>query len=96
MGSEWEGRIIFLERKVSELQAENATHKEEKALFFNEIDRLKADNAKLKEETIRLKLALRSIVSHKKLSLAMNTNWTKVAVEMANMAEKAYYNHPEE
>ena len=57
---------------------------------------LEADNAKLKEETIRLKLALRSIVSHKKLSLAMNTNWTKVAVEMANMAEKAYYNHPEE
>ena len=36
------------------LQSENATHKEEKALFFNEIDRLKADNANLKEENATL------------------------------------------
>ena len=49
MGNEWQGRITFLERRVSELEVENATHKEEKALFFNEIDRLKADNAKLKK-----------------------------------------------
>ena len=54
MGSEWQGRIIYLERKVSELKAENATHKEEKALFFNEIDRLKAENANLKQENTTL------------------------------------------
>ena len=34
--------------KANALEAENATHKEEKALFFNEIDRLKAENANLK------------------------------------------------
>ena len=54
MGSEWEGRIAYLERRVSELKADNATHKEEKALFFNEIDRLKAENANLTKRNTAL------------------------------------------
>ena len=66
------------------LQAENAKLKEEKALFFNEIDRLKADNAKLKRlcmECYRFYESIGSVLDGDHIRKAWHGSSTKAEIE---------------
>ena len=69
---------------ITNLQAENATHKDEKALFFNEIDRLKADNANLKRlcrECYRFYESIGSVLDGDHIRKAWHGSSTKAEIE---------------